>query len=299
MPLSILAAYRQRRLMPLCLITIFLFILGLGGSTPLPKLIFGDWWQWLTYDRFALWTGILLLPLIASLLPPNLLETGKRFIRPVTLVVLSLVLVAMTVGPVFLGTEPLRRTFLPSPPIVDQTVLVEFLDGSDVGQQYRYITLGFGEAQMQKLSTLTRARSVDGSYYTARTLSILRESGIATIDAIKYFDPELGVLDEILEMASSYNLKWVLVNDAFYYDILERNGFALYRSAETTQDARFRNVTIWEKDNVPPIYGDSTSEKGFSSYVWGVGGLLLVLTLMIIYLWRLKDSFVKAIRPST
>jgi len=37
---------------------------------------------------------------------------------------------------------------------------------------------------MQKLSMLTKARTLDGGYYTARQLPILKESGIWTIDAL-------------------------------------------------------------------------------------------------------------------
>jgi hypothetical protein len=38
-------------------------VLGLGGTTPLPSLLFGRQWEWLTYDRFALWGAVALLPL--------------------------------------------------------------------------------------------------------------------------------------------------------------------------------------------------------------------------------------------
>lgn len=303
-PLSIVAAYRHKYLIPLCGIAIFLFLLGLGGSTPLPKLIFGHWWQWLTYDRFALWAGVLFLPLLARLLPVDLLQRGKKSIRPAVLVLLMLVLLVMSIGAAYLASTPLRQSFgpglysyhLPSPPNVDQAPLVEFLDGPDVGQQYRYITLGFGEAQMQKLSTLTQARTLDGSYYTARTLPVLRESGIATIDSIKYLDPELKTLDEILETASSYNLKWVLVNDVYYYDILDKHGFELKSSAEKSGDMRLRSVTIWEKKTIPPIEMDSKSERGFWSYIWGVAPLLLLVALLITFLKEVRNLIEKSIQ---
>jgi len=40
---------------------IFLFLLGLGDTTPLPRLFFGPGWAWLTYDRFAFWASLILL----------------------------------------------------------------------------------------------------------------------------------------------------------------------------------------------------------------------------------------------
>ena len=141
---------------------------------------------------------------------------------------------------------------------------------------------------MQKLSALTQARNLDGSYYTARTLPVLKESGIATLDCIKYFDPKLKTLDAILGTASSYNLKWVLVNDIYYYNILEKHGFQLKWSAETTGDVRFGSVTIWENDDIPPIVTESRSEKGFWSYVWGILPLLLVVAFLITFLGEFK-----------
>ncbi len=303
-PLSIVAAYRHKYLIPLGGIAIFLFLLSLGGSTLLPKLIFGHWWQWLTYDRFALWAGVLFLPLLARLLPIDLLQRGKKSTRPAVLALLMLVLLVMSIGAAYLASTPLRQSFgpgfysyhLPSPSNVDQAPLVEFLDGPNVGQQYRYITLGFGEAQMQKLSTLTQARTLDGSYYTARTLPVLRESGIATIDSIKYLDPELKTLDEILGTASSYNLRWVLVNDVYYYDILGKHDFELKSSAEKSGDMRLRSVTIWEKENIPPIEMESKSERGFWSYIWGVVPLLLLVALLITFLREMRNLIEKSIQ---
>jgi hypothetical protein len=170
--------------------------------------------------------------------------------------------------------------------------LLEFLEKEDV-QRYRYITLGFGEAQMQKLSMLTKARTLDGGYYTARQLPILKESGIWTIDAVKHADPELRTLAAILENASSYNLRWILVKDTFYYDILHEHGFRLNWSLENSGDIRFGNVTIWEKQNVPPIEMDSKSERGFWSYMWGVAPLLLIGALILTLLRKIKKGLLE------
>ena len=47
---------------------IVFFLLGLGGTTPLPKIIFSENWQWLTYERFGVWATILLIPLIGNVI---------------------------------------------------------------------------------------------------------------------------------------------------------------------------------------------------------------------------------------
>jgi len=51
----------RRRFWGLGLAFLFLFLLGLGNTTPLPRLFFGSSWTWLTYDRFSFWASLLLL----------------------------------------------------------------------------------------------------------------------------------------------------------------------------------------------------------------------------------------------
>jgi len=53
---------RKRQLLGLGLAFCALFLLGLGNTTPLPRLFFGKGWEWLTYDRFAFWGSLTLLP---------------------------------------------------------------------------------------------------------------------------------------------------------------------------------------------------------------------------------------------
>ena len=66
-PLMILIPFaiwlaRQRQLIGLGISFFMLFLLGLGGTTPLPRWLFGAGWEWLTYDRFAFWASLALLP---------------------------------------------------------------------------------------------------------------------------------------------------------------------------------------------------------------------------------------------
>jgi hypothetical protein len=510
LPLIPLAAVKHRHLIPLVILVVVFFILGLGGSTPLPRLIFGDWWKWLTYERFTLWASVLLIPLAVSLVKD--LPALKKVSETLQKILLAGIILAMCVASLYFGSEPLRKTFSPSPPAVNVEVLSELLESSnwdgaetitftatnpdllsdydsatftvkslnvnegllrvqtvpaiptkillddipqgdwgvdwikiqpgtyslsfsdvynyqmpntitlnyypgpkgiiqslndplniyedtvtevttsfielentggeipsegatinlhlqetlkdalnveenvkedspvvmdipdqtiaenesftpinlddyisngntadnditwtysgnvelnvniedniatitppdsEIGIEYYYLTLGFGEAQFQKLSTLTNARSLDGTYYTARTLPILTESGIASIDSIKYFDPELKTLRAILKDAPSYHLKWVLVNDVFYYDVLKEYGFRLRWSAEKLFDYRLAGVTIWERSDATPIVDENKSETGFWSYVWGIAPLSLVALLFTILVIEFRSS---------
>ena len=289
-PFTILVILKDRKLVPLWIAAVFLFILGLGGTTPVPHLIFGPWWNWLTYERFALWSSILFVPLVVKLLPIDLISFGPNRSRFMVSALLIAAFVAMGVGSAFLGTEPVRRTFLPSPPVVNVTSLVTFLDGPEVGQQYRYITLGFGEPQMEKLSALSTAQSLDGTYYTARTLPVLTQSGIASLDSSRFFDPGLTTLNIVLSNAPSYNLKWVLVNDVYYYQTLEAHGFSLEYSAASLNDYQLAGVTIWEKDGIPPISASPKVEEGFWSYMWGNAPLTLLLSFVILLTFEVKSS---------
>jgi hypothetical protein len=286
-PLAFKAAIRNKILIPILILFLLLFILGLGSTTPLPKLIFGGWWQWLIYDRFALWAGIVLLPLVAKTVTLDIFELGKKLARPAVNVFIAVAFIAMYIGISCIVTNPLRYPVLTTIPNASLKILVEFLD-TNAGDEYRYITLGLGEAQVEKISAMTKSSSLDGGYYTARTLPVLTESGIGTIDSIKYVDPELTALDTILAEADSYNLKWILVNDIFYNDILEKNGFILHWSAEKAGDNRLGSITIWGKNGIPPIAEDDNHETGFGSMIWGIAPIGLVVALILLLLK--KDS---------
>jgi len=286
-PLTVITVYRYWRLGSLFAVALLMFLLGLGGSTPFPSFIFGNWWQWLTYDRFALWAGICFLPLLALLLPLRWLRAIKITRGPATLLFIVLIMMGTAINVSYANYEPLRHPYHAER--VEIESILEFL-GEDEVQQYRYITLGFGEAQMVKVSTLTSARTLDGTHYTARQLPILRESGISTIDASRHADPSLRVLILILDNASSYNLKYVFVNDIYYDDTLKNHGFKLMKFDDG--NATLGGVTVWEKDSIPPIEKDEKTETGFWAYVWGIAPLLIlgILILALIMLTILAKN---------
>ncbi len=281
---------KDRKLIPLFLAAVFLFLLGLGGTTILPDHIFGPWANWLTYERFALWASLLFVPLAVQLLPFDRITFGESRSRSIISMILIISVLTMCLGSAFLGSEADRKTFLPSPPVVNVTTMAKFLDGLETGQQYRYITLGFGEAQMQKLNAISQAPCLDGTYYTARTLPILLSSGIASLDSSKYFDSQLKTLGAVLGDASRYSLKWVLVNDVDYDQILKDKGFLLKYSAQIVFDSQFTGVTIWEKDSIPAIVIQPKKEQNISSYVWGVAPLMLVLSFFILLFIDMKNG---------
>ncbi|MEP7356313.1 MAG: hypothetical protein ABI847_03685, partial [Anaerolineales bacterium] len=67
LPWALAAGWRaRRRWLPLLAAVVILFVLGLGGTTPVPQWLFGSGWAWLTYDRFSFWAGLCLLPFAAA-----------------------------------------------------------------------------------------------------------------------------------------------------------------------------------------------------------------------------------------
>ena len=280
-PLVGLFAYNHRKLLPLFVGAIFLFILGLGGTTALPRIIFGNLWLVLTYERFALWAGITFLPLFGAFFEHHFAELKRvRFKKQI----LGLFFISVVISAVYFGNNPILRTTN-----VDLDPVVEFLD-TEQNSRWRYLTLGFGDVKMQELSILTNAATIDGYYFLGRTIPILSNSGIATLDTTKFFGEHgLEVLETILDNAQTYNLRWVICNDPFYYDLLTKNGFILLFSQDNTGDGRFHGVTIWTKEGILPIDSGNTTVVGAQQislidYMWGIVPLSLLITSLILFI---------------
>src|SRR5204863_2610266 len=64
LPFVIIKGAQVPRLRPLLLAFWVTFIIGLGGTTPFPKWIFGRAFEILTYERFTLWATLLALPIL-------------------------------------------------------------------------------------------------------------------------------------------------------------------------------------------------------------------------------------------
>ena len=255
----------------------FTMCLGLGGSTPIPKWFFGKYWSIFTFDRFAAWAAILLLPVAAW----SISRIRRSFFR----LVLVLIQLSMLLG--YIHILSLMK-FQPDP--VDFESVAEFLD-RPAATSYRYLTLGLG-SQAAKLSFMTKAPSVDGLYFTARTSKVLRESGIEAIDSAKYFGRKgMAVLDHYLSNPAIYSLKYVIVNDDFYAEILRKHGWNLENGGGGV-------LKIWtpsiEVPKIPKTFLQRESSlHPFFQFSWGFGvicsGFVIVLELLLI--WSQIPSF--------
>ena len=265
-----LALARERQLIGLGLAFCGLFLLGLGGTTPLPRLFFGEGWEWLTYDRFAFWASLTLLPFFGIIII-LLRRRRSRWIR--TRFFLTLATTCLLIGFI--------TVFVPlQPGVVDMRQIVGFLKQADHAN-WRYVTFGFGD-QLALLSTLTTATTIDGSYHTARTLPELRTSGIAQIDTAFWLPHGLAALDPILQKAGEHGVRWGFVNVLKYVPILEKNGWIKYRTLKS-------GVQVWENPTatlpkttkLPPV-------NSLASFSWGtlpILSLIASLSLGSLRVW--------------
>jgi O-antigen ligase len=259
----------RKRFLAIGLTFLYLYLIGLGGTTPLPQLLFGQGWAWLTYDRFSFWASLLLLlfvgvafVLVRRKLPRLLGKTSNPArIRKSFMLAFSLAMgmVALLIGrvPYWLPTQPAQ---------VDLQPIVEFLNQPD-HSAWRYITFGFGD-QFARLSLLTKATTIDGSYHTARTLPELRASGIGQIDSSFWLSNGLNALDPILQKSGEHGVRWGFVNLELYDPVLERNGWQYLSTLPN-------GVQVWENPaaTLPPRV-EPPAESLFTSFAWGTFPLL-------------------------
>jgi len=253
---------RHRRLLGLALVFTVYFIFGLGGTTPLPRLALGPGWAWLTYDRFAFWASLILLPLVGdwAAVSLRLKKPAQRpvIVRPIV-VVPGLVAAVILVGfiPTWLQTQPKQLDLQP---------VVDFLAAGD-HSAYRYLTFGFGD-QMAYLSRQTQAATLDGSYHTARSLPELRSSGLAQIDIAIWTAGGLAALKPVLDMAGERGVRWGFVNHEAYTPVLQQQGWNKITTLAN-------GVAVWENPGaVLPAQVPPPLEGPWKQFSWGFFPLL-------------------------
>ncbi len=265
------------RLRPLLLGFWVAFLLGLGGTTPVGPLLLGRAFEVLTMERFSYWATLLALPFV-GLLAAELIERyrSRAFVGLMTLAACSC---ALAVG---------WATYRPADAEdfkVDSVAAWLNRDGHD---QYRYITLGFGN-KIARLAVLTDASSVDGEWNSGRMLPELTRYGGGALTSSKYFgQPGLDALRAMLMHADHYGLKWVLVRDPYYDPLLF---FAGWRPVDTLE---YQTITIWSKDGVPPAAPMNAAQipPRWQGLLWGIlpfGSSILALLVVFIPEKRLAE----------
>jgi hypothetical protein len=258
------------RLRPLLLGFWVAFLVGLGGTTPVGQILLGRAYNVITMERFSYWASLLALPFIGLLAS----ELIGRYRRPaiVTLSILAAATCTLAVG---------WSTFHPADAEnfkVDSVAAWLNRDGHD---QYRYVTLGFGN-KIARLAMMTDASSVDGDWNSGRMLPELTAHGAAQLTSSKYFGKNgIDALRAILEHADHYGLKWVFVRDHYYDPLL---AFAGWRPVDDLED---RTIVIWSKDGVPPATPLNAPQipPHWQGLMWGLlpfGSSIVALLVLLI-----------------
>ncbi|MGB6689212.1 MAG: hypothetical protein WBE76_15360 [Terracidiphilus sp.] len=266
------------RLRPLLLGFWVAFLVGLGGTTPVGHLLLGRAFDVLTMERFSYWATLLALPFVGQLAAE--LVGHYRMRAAVPLAILAAFTCALAVA--WASYKPADAADFN----VDSVALWLNRDGHD---QYRYITLGFGDT-IPRLARLTDASSVDGEWNSGRMLPELTRYGGAALTSAKYFGQGgLDSLRAILQHADRYGLKWVFVRDPFYDPLL---AFAGWRPVDNLAD---KTIIVWSKDGVPPAVPMNAPQipPHWQGLMWGIlpfGSSILAILAVLIPAKRRQES---------
>ncbi len=270
LPFIVWRGARTLRLLPLLLGFWLAFLLGLGGTTPVGKLLLGRAFEVITMERFTYWATLLALPFVGLLVK----ELVDRFQMRA---VLGLALAAgMTCASAVAWSA--YRPADAEAFNVDSVAAWLNRDGHD---QYRYVTLGFGN-KISRLAVLTDASSVDGEWNSGRMLPELTQGGAGALTSSKYFGKAgLETLSAMLRHSDRYGLKWVFVHDSYYDPLLV---FAGWRRVDQLED---NTITVWSREGTPPATPLNAPQipPRWQGLMWGIfpfGSSILALILVLI-----------------
>ena len=258
------------RLRPLLLGFWVAFLVGLGGTTPVGHLLLGRAFDVLTMERFSYWATLLALPFVGLLAAE--LVARYRMGAVVGLTTLAALSCALAVG---------WATYRPADAEDFKVDTVASWLNRDGHDQYRYITLGFGN-KIARLAIRTDASSVDGEWNSGRMLPELTRYGGGALTSSKYFgEPGLDALRAMLMHADHYGLKWVFVRDHYYDPLLS---FAGWRQVDSLED---KTISVWSKDGVPPATPVNAPQvpPRWQGLMWGIlpfGSSILAILVVLI-----------------
>jgi hypothetical protein len=271
LPFIVIKGASNPRLRILLLAFWVTFIIALGGTTPVPRWIFGRAFEILTYERFTLWATVLALPIVGLLVE----QIVDRYSSRGAIAVGTAAVATLGLAFGWLSWSPFKTTASLN---VDSVVAFLNRDGHD---QYRYLTLGFGNA-LSKVSTYANANSIDGEYNSARLLPEMTRYGAAQLTSAKYFGAAgMDSLRAMLQHGNHYGLKFIFVHDPFYEPLLVFGG---WRQVESYNAGA---ITVWAKDDAPParaIPSDAVPAP-WEGMIWGIlpiGSSVLAIFLLMV-----------------
>jgi len=271
-----------------------LFVLGTGGTTPIPKLMLGkNAFNILTLDRFTLWASIMSIPIFGEFAYRFVGGDLKQLIQNKFGAIYHRLFGGLLAG-LFLFTIIFTMSlgyFKPSQPQkIKMLPIVNFLN-QDQHDKWRYMTLGFGD-QMAWLAAQTNALSVDGNYHSARRLPELTTRPIERLENSKFKGVEgIGSLQQFLTTPEKYNLKYIFSNDKFYDPILYFCGWQRLRQLEN-------GIMVWEKLDVPPL-SSILPKEDVDTWMKILWAIMPFLTVLIAFIFNIQLRWLTQLRSRT
>lgn len=263
-------------------LSIFLaFILGTGGTTPIPRMILGNGaFEILTLDRFTFWATLMSIPFWGAFINSLLNGAFKKYIlnkfnQFSYQAILGLFFVGIILVNVIIVNLGFFKPFQPEK--INIKPITNFLS-TDQHDQWRYLTLGFGD-QVAWLAANTEALTVDGNYHSVRRLPEMTTRAVERLENAKYQGMEgLGALQDFLTIPDKYNLKYIFSNDKFYEPLLHFSGWDKVTQLEN-------NIIVWERPDVKPLPTilPSKSIPYVQRIMWGTLPLFCFILALIIY----------------
>ncbi len=285
LPFILLRGSSITRLRPLLIGFWLAFLVGLGGTTPVGRLVLGRAFDVLTMERFSYWATLLALPFV-GLLATELIDRFRlRAVAGLT-----------TAAALSCALAVAWSTYRPADAADFKVDTVASWLNRDGHDRYRYVTLGFGN-KISRLAVLTDASSVDGEWNSGRMLPELTQFGGGALTSSKYFGkPGIDALSAMLHHADRYGLKWVFVRDPYYEPLLV---FAGWRRVDDLED---KTITIWSREDVAPAVPVNAPQipPRWQGLLWGIlpiGSSILAILVVLIPERRWQRR--RVVEPST
>jgi hypothetical protein len=273
-PISFMVLLQERKRGMAALTAVYL-LFGLGGTTPIPRMVLGSYvYDILTFEKFSLLACLLMLIPLGYYLEHGLLrDYGHRARRFRQVVLAAFVIASLLV--LYVGTT---ASFQPPPPNLQG--ISSYLD-SQTGDGF-YVTLGLG-SWSRALSIMTSHPTLDGGYNTARRIPLLAGSGVESIDAAKFFPGGFDLVEQVLK--GNYGIRWVVLGDTVFEPYLVANGFTRVQDV-----AGALPVSIWTRGGYEEGFKETMVANNTTSYVWGLLPISVLTLAALIAMWRPRPA---------
>lgn len=274
----------ERRLRPLLFGFYLAFLLGLGGTTPIAKLLLGRAFDVLTLERFSFYALLLAMPFMGMAIS----KLVDRFQARGALVIA----VAIIGWGAFAASWNRYFPLLAPPP--DVQPIIRFLNEKDHAR-YRYLTLGYPNS-LSAIMPYTNASSVDGEYNSGRTLPELTSHAVAQLTTARFYGADgIAALREMLQHAHRYGLRYIFVHDHSYDPLL---AFAGWRPLQKLDG----NTVVWGTIGIPPAtpIASPLRPPRWQGVMWGIfpfGASLVTISLFLFF--RQREGEIADVLPST